>query len=266
METRALAEADVERVIELAESAMTASFAMNPSRIEALVEERFGEQRLSGIVDDEDRIGLVVETDEVVDERVVSGFASATVDGETGTIEWLFVDPEHRGLGVGTELFERTSEALRDRGVEEVEAAVLEANTEGQQFAESVGLDAGDERRLEVGGESLAEHVYTTDERAADEESGETSFPETEELEDGTIVATHEGEELYVDPDDERSGDEGPFFGAYSDESHTDRFGYYCHNCGSLSVSMGNAEELECGSCGNTHSPRSAEADDESYL
>jgi ribosomal protein S27AE len=66
--------------------------------------------------------------------------------------------------------------------------------------------------------------------------------------------------------DERESGEDGPFFVTYTDESLTEQHGYYCSNCGSTDVSMDSTDRLECGECGNEHATRSSEAYDGSYL
>lgn len=267
---------DAERVREVADSSMTTSYALSPQQIGAIVEDQFGEERLSRELDRDDALLLVAE-DDVDGETTVLGVVAGGIDGETGEIRWLFVDPEHRGHGIGTELFETAVERLRDGGAERVRALTLEANTEGAQFFERFEFERTDERGVELGDESLVEYIYadpstaegTADsaETNADEaDSTHDEFPDAE-IRDGAVVATTgDGREVYVDRDDEESGTEAPFFPAYDDEAFSEQFGYYCANCGSLDVALDDMDRMECGNCGNSHASRSSESYDDSYL
>ena len=268
---------DTERIREVAESSMTTSYALSPQQIDGVVEDQFGEERLSDGMDDGDAVLLVAEDDMDGESTTVVGVVSGRVDGETGEIRWLFVDPEHRGKGIGTELFETAVDRLRDGGADRVRALTLEANTEGAQFFEQFEFERTDERRVELGDESLVEYVYADPSSAeGTADSAETNADEADsthdefpgaEVRDGAVVATTgDGREVYVDRDDEESGTEAPFFPAYNDEEFAEQFGYYCSNCGSLDVSLDDMDRMECGECGNSHASRSSESYDDSYL
>lgn len=263
---------DAERMGEVARSALTASYRLSPGQIDAVLADQFGDERLDGIVGGSDAVAFVAENGEETD--AVVGVAIAAIEGDVGDVRWLFVDPEHRGEGIGTELFETTVEAVRDRGVERVQASTLEANTEGAQFFERFEFVRTDDRRVEIGDESLVEFVYT-EPSVADEEDetdsartddDEVEFPDAE-VRDGVVVATtDDGREVFVDRDDEESGTEASFYPAYVDEEFGEQFGFYCSNCGSLDVQADSMDRLECGECGNSHASRSSESYDESYL
>lgn len=261
---------DTERIREVARSAMTASYALSPRQIDAIVEDQFGEERLPRDIDADDAVVLIAEDDVDGEQRTVVGLAQGGLDG--GAIRWLFVDPEHRGKGIGTALFERTVERLRDGGADQVRALALEANGDGAQFFERFEFERTDEERVEIGDESLVQYVYTeastaegtTD--AAETERGEADFPDAE-VRDGVVTTTTgDGRQLYIDRDDDESGTENVFFPTYTDEAFTEQFGYYCSNCGSIDVSLDDMDRMECGNCGNSHASRSSESYDDSYL
>lgn len=264
MNLREPATSDMDRMRELVRSAMTASYRLSPQQIDEIVDSQFSDSRLDGT-----SVVLVAESEDV---NTAVGVAVGEFDNDVATVRWLFVDPEHRGEGVGTELFEATVDAVRDRGAERVLAAVLDANTEGGQFFERFDYDRTDERQIELGEESLVEYVYAEpaadDERAASAktDAGTVDYPDAE-LDDGELAATtDDGERVYIDRDDEESGTEAPFLAAYFDTEHTDQFGYYCANCGSLNVAIDNMDRLRCNNCGNSHASRSTESYDDSYL
>ncbi|WP_049996144.1 GNAT family N-acetyltransferase [Halococcus sediminicola] len=263
----------IERIRELIESTLTASYALSPQQIEALLEDDFSEEQLAEAFEDPDSITLVAESTINGDETTIGGIVEARfADGE-GAIRWLFVDPEHRGKGIGTRLFETAIETLHKQDVERIEASTFEANREGDQFFERLGFEQTDDRQVEVAGESLVEHVYadrsTDAETAGDfniEEDSNADLPNTETT-NGVITATADnGQQVYIDQTEDDSGTEGAFLVAYTDEEHTDQFGYYCANCGSLDTSMDDMGRIECTNCSNVHAERSAEAYDNSYL
>jgi GNAT superfamily N-acetyltransferase len=273
MELREPESDDSERIRELIESTVTASYALSPQQIEAFLEEEFSEKRLTEAFKDSHSIVFVAESSIDGEETTAGGIVEAVSDKSEGEIRWLFVDPEHRGKGIGTQLFETVVEMLHQEGVEEVMATTLEANREGEQFFERFGFEQMDDRQIELAGESLVEYVYsespTESEPVSEPEAkagSDAELPNTE-TEDGIVTATTEdGQQVYLDQVEEESGTEESFLVAYIDEEQTEQFGYYCTNCGSLDTSMDNMGRIECSECSNTHAERSDEAYDDSHL
>ncbi|QCS41120.1 GNAT family N-acetyltransferase [Natrinema versiforme] len=274
MEIREPEPDEAERIREVIDSSMTTSFRLSPGQIDGITDDQFGDDAVADKIDDGDTLLHVVETGDELESTVIAGFVEGRLEDEWGEVNWLFVDPEHRGKGIGTELYETASETLRNRGAEHVCATVLEANTEGHQFVERFGLEHNGDRRIEVAGESLVKYVYAdadvdvalpTESRADGEDAQTDEFPETETV-DGTLTATDGDETLYIAREEEESGTAASFFVTYEDEDHTEQYGYYCANCGSLDVSMDNMERLECSDCGNAHAERSKESYDDSHL
>lgn len=273
MELREPDSGDAERIREVARSAMTASYALSPQQIDAIVEAEFGDEQLAQAGADSDTVGFVAE-DGNEESTTVVALALGGLDGNTGAVRWLLVDPEHRGNGIGTELFETTVETLRDRGVEQVQANTLKANADGSRFFERFEYVRTDERPVEFEEESLVEYVYTEPSAASGEsktdsaktDAGEVDFPDAE-VQDGVLTATaDDGQQVYVDRDHEESGTEDSFFPAYEDAEFTERFGFYCANCGSVDISVDTVDRMRCGECGNSHASRSSESYDDSYL
>ncbi|MFC4550528.1 MULTISPECIES: GNAT family N-acetyltransferase [Halorussus] len=258
---------DAERVRELVESSMTTSYALSPQDIETILDAEFAADDLRERFEDGDVIAFVAELD-----GVVAGYAQATVDGDEGEIRWLHVDPERRGAGVGTALFERLESELSDRGIEDPQAVALAANTEEGRFFERFDFAQVDERQTEIGDRDSVEYVYAeggdaesesaTDDDAQATEAGGTEVTfDVDELPDS--VTTEDGQEVYLD-EGLIAGSEGPFVQTFEDSDRSDKYGYYCANCGSTDVTMDNMERIKCGNCGNTHKPD--EDYDASYL
>lgn len=283
MELRDADSTDTDRVRELARSTMTTAYALSPRQLDAIVEERFEEGPLERAIEDDGAVVLVAENgdggsgSEGAEGETIVGFVEGWTSDGRSELRWLFVDPEHRGREIGTRLFEEVGEILRENGAEAVQATVLEANTEGGTFFERLGLEQADQREVEIGGESFVEYVYAEsgdDEPSAGESASESEgtdaldadLPRTEAREGETVATTGDGTETYLDREAVESGVEAPFVVAYTDEAHTDRYGYYCGNCGSLDTVVDESERIECTECGNTHTERSAEAYDDSYL
>jgi len=283
MELRDADSTDTDRVRELARSTMTAGYALSPQQLDTIVEERFEGEALERAIDADDTVVLVAENgdggngSEGAEGETVVGFVEGRIVNDRGELRWLFVDPEHRGREIGTRLFEEVGEILRENGAEAIQATVLEANTEGGTFFERLGLERVDQHEVEIGEESFVEYAYAEsgdDEPSADESPSETEetdaldtdLPRTETREGEMVTTTEDGTETYLDREAVDSGVEAPFVVAYTDEAHTDRYGYYCVNCGSLDTVVDESERIECTECGNTHTERSAEAYDDSYL
>ena len=283
MKLREATGADTGRVSELARSAMTTAYALSPQQLDTIVEERFEEGPLSEAIESEDRVVLVAEDgeSEVDEEPVIVGFVLGERREEEGEIRWLFVDPEHRGKGVGTELYDAGTEALGEDDTSHVTASVLEANTQGGTFFERVGLEEADDRRVEIGEQSFVEFVYAEPSvvDASDDESADrTDRPDSDatdltdadlpgtESHEGTTAVRTDDTEVYLDREEVESGTDAPFVVTYTDAEHTERYGYYCGNCGSLDTVVDESEQIECSDCGNSHVPRSGEVYDGSYL
>ncbi|WP_049997345.1 GNAT family N-acetyltransferase [Halococcus sediminicola] len=281
MQLREATSADTTRLRELAKSTMTSTYALSPQQLDAIVEEHFGEDHLLEVIDDGTRTLLVKESsvgktdgdDEAETETTIAGLVEGSLEENNGAIHWLFVDPEHRGKGIGTELFESMIERLRNQDAEHVTASTLEANMEGHQFFEELGFERAGDRTIEVGGESLTEYEYAESAPNSPSEpiSGQDMEPDTElpeaETSNGiTTATTDDGQQAYINRDEMNTGTEGPFFVVYTDEEYTEQFGYYCANCGSLDTVMDNMERIECSGCGNAHAERSGDAYDDSYL
>ena len=275
MEFRQPVPTDAGRIQELVESSMTTSYRLSPQQITAITDDQFAEDSLSRKLDGSETVLRVVETGEDMEGDVIIGVVEGRVEGSEGEINWLFVDPEHWGKGIGSELFETMAETLRDRDAEGVRATVLEANSDGHQFVERFGFERTDERDVEIGDESLVKYVYAesgaaeSDEDGAEEGDAEDSsadLPGTETHGGTTTATTEDGQRVFVNREEEESGTKDSFFVTYTDEDYDEQFGFYCSNCGSLQTLMDNMDRIECQNCGNSHASRGDEAYDETYL
>ncbi|WP_408957091.1 GNAT family N-acetyltransferase [Natrinema sp. 74] len=260
------------RIREVVDSSMTTSFRLSPEQIDAVADEQFADDAVADALEDETTVLRVAETGEDIEEATITGVVEGRLAGDWGEVNWLFVDPEHRGQGIGTELYDAANEALRDEDAEYVCVTVLEANTEGHGFVERLGLEHDGDRRVDIAEESFVKYVYTDPDvdatlpnESTTEDADEESFPETEST-DGNLTTTDDGETVYVARDEAESGTAASFYVTYEDADLTEQYGFYCANCGSLDISMDNMDRLECGDCGNTHAERSGESYDESYL
>jgi ribosomal protein S18 acetylase RimI-like enzyme/ribosomal protein S27AE len=253
------------RLREIARSSFTTSYALSPDDIEGIVEVVFAEDALRDRVESSDHRLFVGEVDDVV-----AGFAEVSMDGDDGTVRWVHVDPERRGLGVGTALFERAVSELEEEEAGGVRATTLAANTSAGTFFERMDFERIEERTVEIGGRDTVEYVYergeVEDRASSAEPSDDSGSPEDTAREDVELpeeVSIDGGETTYPG-EDLIQGSEGWFAVTFADEDRTEEYGYYCVNCGSTDVSMNSMERLRCDNCGNTS--KAGEDYDGSYL
>lgn len=248
MKLRTATRSDLPAIRDIAAASLAASYdhVLDPALREEAVDTWYGEPSdvgeggLAETIDDEDSVVIVADVD-----GSPVGFAQAfVVEGAdtVGRIEWIHVDPEHRGSGIGEKLLERVESELVDAGAGRLEGRVLEANAEGKEFYAAHGYAEGPQRRLSLGDEWMAERTYFRDIEGAEsaETTGVTAWHETED-----------GEEVLVTYDESARGTEGPFYAAFTDADRETRYGWFCGACESLDVNMDAMGRLECDSCGN---------------
>lgn len=265
--------ADAERVRELVESSMTSDYALSPGEIESIVDAEFDPETLRERLEDDDVVAFVAEIDDD-GESVVAGFVEASTAVEGGAVRWLHVDPERRGEGVGTALFERILSALAERGVDSPAALALAENTSSGAFFEEFDFEKTDEREVDFGGQTTVEYVFV--EGASDEGSGATdtaadaadegdaeSAPDLDATDLPDTVTAADGKTVHLG-DERLPGSEGGFVETFVDADRSEQHGYYCLNCESTDVSMDSMEQIRCSNCGNTRKPD--EGYDASYL
>lgn len=232
----------------IARASFESSYALSPTQIDTLIEELFAPAALEARIEGEDTLVLVAETGEADD---IQGFVDVGYEAE-GAIQWLHVDPEARGMGIGTALVDRAQEALDDRGLP-LTGRTLERAAEGDSFcAATFDLVQTGTEDLDVGGETFVEHYYG--------ENGEDASPNEPSIEVPETVSV-DGETLHVDTTTALAGTRAPFYGL--DDGAGDPWGYVCTNCGSTDVAADDLDRLVCSACGNEHR---AEDWDAAYL
>jgi len=256
---------DLGRIREIAESSLTSSYALSPNDIETIAEIEFDADALAERLDGDDESLLVAEIEDE-DGDLLAGFATY---GD-GLIDWLHVDPERQGLGVGTALFERAREEA-DGSDDGVRAVSLTENTSSGRFFERFDFERVDERETEIGEQELREYVFapadavteTEDESERVSDAGESVVPTERDDLDLPDETEADGRTVYLG-DEAIAGSEGGFVVTFADEAGTEEYGYYCVNCDSTDVSVGSMDQVKCGNCGNTHKPE--QEYDGSYL
>ena len=218
--------------------------------ISAAVENWYGEDSdLEASLADERTRFLVAE-----DDGEAVAFSQSELVGDnhaTGRIEWIHVDPDHRGRGLGSRLLTRTREALLDAGADHLQAVVLADNEFGNQFYEGHGFERAGSHDLEVGDETHTENVYVQSAPEADD-----SWRALEAVEDEETA-------VYVSYGEPSRGSAAPFYAAYADEDASDRYGWFCGACNSLDNAMDAMGRIVCNDCDNR---RKATRWDASYL
>jgi len=249
MQIRTATAGDVDAIRRLARESTAASYAHALS--EAVIEEAVGSwydtDDLAAEIDDEDAVFLVADDDGVV--GFVQSYYVERRD-PVGEIDWLHVDPDERGRGIGRDLLTRCERELRGRGVERIEGRVLAANETGAEFYAEEGFSTVGDRDVEIGGETFTERLYS---KFVDG-SGEQLLTE--------VRTGADGDQLYVALDEAERGGNAPFYVTYEDRDRTDRRGFLCGACDSVADTMDAMGRVECG-CGNR---RKATRWDASYL
>lgn len=174
----------------------------------------------------------------------IAGFSESThePDDHVGAIDWLHVDPFHRGMGFGETLLHETEVTLLERGAERVAGRVLADNTAGNEFYSAHGYTQTGSRSIEIDDETYVENRYLAD-------------PEGED--DGPLLepVDAEAKTVYVSVEERERGTEGPFYVTYSTTDRENKYGYYCGNCGSIRTAMDSMGRITCDECANERKP-----------
>lgn len=247
MEIRGLTESDRAIVKSIAEQSLHESYrdTLHEDIIDKAVAEWYATDSFDEYLVSDEMMFLLA----TVDDTVV-GFSQSHVVEETnkGRILWIHVDPDYRGQGIATKLFNATHEALKDRGIDQVTGLVLADHEEGNEFYADQGFEKLYDREIEISGQEYVENVY-----------GEA----------GTVPSdlvpwiSPDGENLYIDYDDHARGSRASFFALYSTPDRTRRYGWFCSNCESADTAMDSMGHIECNECGNR---RKATRWDAAYL
>ena len=240
MQIRPATEADSEAIREVAAASLAASYghAVDAESRDRALEVWYGADTLAKrLADDESAFLVAVEGGNIV--GVVQG---EVIDGpdRVGRIDWLHVDPNRRGEGIGSQLLGQLETRLREQDVYAIEGRVLAANTAGGDFYESHSFTEVGERLIEIGGQTFTELRYR---KRDDREASSLTTVESD------------ADQLYLATDERERGSNGPFYPAYTDTDRSERYGYVCGSCNSEEVGMDPMGRLECSDCGNARKP-----------
>jgi len=235
MEVREATLDDQSAIQEIAERSLQASYTLSPQTIEGTVHQWYDDEEYTEKLDREDMLILVAE-----DGGDAVGFTEVVVhDDEAGAdLLWLHVHPDHRGGGIGSDLFEAVRSRLQDRGIPQLRGRVLSMNEIGNAFYDDHGFEKVGEGEVEIDGRTYTEALYV--------EAEPTGLQP---------ITTPEGQTVYVDNDDVDQGSIDVFHVVYNDEARTEQYGYYCGKCESLANAMDAMGRIECDTCGNSRKP-----------
>ncbi len=242
MEIRTAGTNDVEPIRRVADASLRSSYghAVDEDLLGNAVERWYEEDEIGTDITDPDTVFLVA-----VDEETIVGFAeSYVVDRREriGEIDWLHVHPDYRGKGVGSALLERVERELCDADVDSIEGRVLADNETGTAFYERGGYEHTGNRSVDVGNGTFEEWLYRKRLARGDHERE-------------TIHETDDGTTVYVTFERSERGSKAPFYVAYADKAHEDRYGYFCGNCEGTNVAIDTMDRMECLDCGNRRKP-----------
>lgn len=142
MNVRTATVADVEAIQTVAERSWTEDYPHITSRETAVegAHEWYATERVTDEIERPDAIVFVATKDgEIV------GFSHGAWTATDGDVLRVYVDPDHRGEGIGTSLLDSTVDALFERDVNEVRAMVLAENEPGNEFYRARGFEPLDE-------------------------------------------------------------------------------------------------------------------------
>ncbi|WP_226039706.1 GNAT family N-acetyltransferase [Natrinema sp. DC36] len=129
---------------------------LDDETIDETIDEWYGDEALETALSKPGTAFLVAEAD-----GDLVGFTHGVVTAEEGDVLRMSVHPDHQGEGIGTALYERLREDLRDFNMERMRAIDLASNEGGREFYETHGFEPTDEDEVEIGGKRRREVVYT---------------------------------------------------------------------------------------------------------
>lgn len=242
MEIRPAEPEDRESIRRVVRRSLRASYSLSPTGIDSAMEQWYGGDSYAEKLD-RSGVHMVVATTE----DTLAGYAEGVVAAlDAGDLRWIHVAPAHRGRGIGSGLFERMRERLRDHGVDHLRGNVLAANEEGNTFYERHGFEKVDTDAVEIGGQSYVENVYI--------DEGTAAIPSTQTADDRRV---------YVDRHQVVPGTRASFRVVHTEPDRETRYGFFCSNCDVLANAIDPMGRIECTECGNV---RKAQQWDAAYL
>lgn len=159
MAIRSATAGDTEDIKRVAQTSWRVDYPEILSRetVEEGVKEWYDPERLGDEIKRDDALVPVVETED----GEVIGFAQAVWDTRTGTILRLYILPDHRGQGHGTDLLQWTIDELADQDIDRIQTMVLSENELGNDFYQEFGFEKTGESQTVIGDGTYRENTYT---------------------------------------------------------------------------------------------------------
>ncbi|WP_226483147.1 GNAT family N-acetyltransferase [Natrinema amylolyticum] len=168
MEIRPAEHDDRERIRRVARDTWHDTYdELDSETIDRTIDEWYGDEALETALSKPGTAFLVAEKDSAEHGSAQSGdgeivgFTHGVVTEDEGDVLRMSVHPDHQGEGIGTALYERLREDLRDFNMKRMRAIDLASNEGGREFYEDHGFEPTDEDDVEIGGEQRREVVYT---------------------------------------------------------------------------------------------------------
>ena len=149
---------DLDAIRNVAEASWYAAYGgiFDPARIAEALTEYYDPELLEVAIEHDDIAFYIAEAD---DELV--GFASTEQTwADEVELHTIYVHPDQWGDGIGSTLLGRVLNWARERGVDRVVCGVLEENTVGIGFFDTVGFDRGRKADTEVAGILKSEYEF----------------------------------------------------------------------------------------------------------
>lgn len=243
MDIRDATTADIDGIRAVAAASLAASYghALDQKIIDAAIDRWYDREQLAEELTDDDAVFVIG-----LEDGTVVGFAQSHVVERrdiVGRIDWLHIDPDYRGGGLGKQLLARVEQELVDHGVNRLEGRVLKANEAGGEFYAEHGFEHVGTRQVDIADHSFDEELYT-------------KFPD--EAGSQVLVESRtgpDGEQLFVAYDESNRASKAPFYQVYRTREYEQRYGYLCGNCESFDVAVDSMDRIECNDCGNRSKP-----------
>lgn len=165
MTTRSATARDLDAIQRIAEQSWVEDYPdiLTRETAEEVVNDWYAPEQLEETLEQDRTLLLVAERGETI-----VGFSHSIwndADAE-GYILRLYVHPDHRREGVGTDLLERTCAALFEQEVDRINAMVLAGNDPGNEFYETFGVGFVNQRETTIGDETYEENRYVVARRS----------------------------------------------------------------------------------------------------
>ena len=157
MDIRPASEDDIEGIRRVAEASWETDYPAVLSRetIAEGVKQWYSEPVITMELQSPRTTLLVAEND-----GSIVGFVHGHWAGETGVILRLYVHPDSRGEGIGSDLFEAVAESFSERGVEDIRAMALEANETAIGFFQGQGMVQTGTETTAIAGDQYEEAIF----------------------------------------------------------------------------------------------------------